>query len=199
MRAEVFRVRNSIAVFFSLYVNDITSPLHHVDFSAYADYTIIIATSLTQCSRRLSGVISQRISAVIERMEIAINISNITAKIFELSRCRVMLLRSVAIFGEPVKLDETTRYLKVTLDKQLTLSLHIDQVRKKTAQKMGILDALLIGKSNLSVRNGFLHYKHSILYILHYACPTWRSAALTHVRMSQVLQSKCLRLSTSAR
>jgi len=31
-----------------------------------------------------------------------------------------------------------------------------------------------------------------------YACPAWRSAARTHVRRLQVLQSKCLRLATGA-
>ena len=31
-----------------------------------------------------------------------------------------------------------------------------------------------------------------------YACPAWRSAARTHVRRLQVLQSKCLRLVTGA-
>jgi hypothetical protein len=89
-------------------------------------------------------------------MEIAINVSNSTAIIVELAGRGVMLLRPVAILGEPIQLDELTRYLKVPLDKQLTLPLHIDQVRKKTAQMMGMLDPLLSGKSNLSNRNGFL-------------------------------------------
>jgi 4-amino-4-deoxy-L-arabinose transferase-like glycosyltransferase len=31
-----------------------------------------------------------------------------------------------------------------------------------------------------------------------YACPTWRSAARSHVRRLQVLQSKCLCLATRA-
>ena len=31
-----------------------------------------------------------------------------------------------------------------------------------------------------------------------YACPAWRSVARTHVRRLQVLQSKCLRLTTGA-
>ena len=31
-----------------------------------------------------------------------------------------------------------------------------------------------------------------------YACPAWRSAARTHFRKLQVLQTKCLRLATGA-
>ena len=34
--------------------------------------------------------------------------------------------------------------------------------------------------------------------MMDYACPAWRSAARSHVRRLQVLQSKCLRLATGA-
>ena len=34
--------------------------------------------------------------------------------------------------------------------------------------------------------------------MMDYACPAWRSAAHSHVRRLQVLQSKCLRLATGA-
>ena len=86
----------------------------------------------------------------------------------------------------------------VTLDKRLIWSPHIVQVRKKTAQRMGMLGPLLNRKSDLSVRNGVLLYKQLIRPMMDYACPAWRSAARTHVRRLQVLQSKCLRLATCA-
>ena len=54
------------------------------------------------------------------------------------------------------------RYLGVTLDKRLSWSPHIVQVRKKTAQRMGMLGPLLNRKSDLSVRNGVLLYKQLI-------------------------------------
>jgi hypothetical protein len=84
----------------------------------------------------------------------------------------------------------------VTLIKRLTWSPHTDQVRKKTAQRMGMLGPLLNRKSDLSVRNGVLLYKQLILPLMDYACPAWSSAARSHVRRLQVLQSKCLRLAT---
>ena len=43
-----------------------------------------------------------------------------------------------------------------------------------------------------------LLYKQLIRPMMDYACPAWRSAARTHVRRLQVLQSKCLRLATGA-
>ena len=44
-----------------------------------------------------------------------------------------------------------------------------------------------------------LLYKQLIRPMMDYVCPAWRSAARTHVRRLQVLQSKCLRLATGAR
>jgi hypothetical protein len=75
---------------------------------------------------------------------------------------------------------------------------HIDQVRKRTAQRMGMLGPLLNRKSDLSVRNGILLYKQLIRPMMDYACPAWKSAARTHVRRLQVFQSRCLRLATGA-
>ena len=62
---------------------------------------------------------------------------------------------------------------------------------------MGVLGPLLNSKSNLSVRNGVLLFKQLIRPMMDYACPAWRSAARSHVRRLQVLQSKCLRLVTA--
>jgi hypothetical protein len=63
---------------------------------------------------------------------------------------------------------------------------------------MGMLGPLLNRKSDLSITNGVLLYKQQIRPMMDYACPVWRSAACTHVRRLQVLQSKCLRLATGA-
>jgi len=61
---------------------------------------------------------------------------------------------------------------------------------------MGMLSPLLNRKSDLSVRNGVLLYKQLIRPMMDCACSAWRSAARSHVRMLQLLQSKCLRLAT---
>jgi hypothetical protein len=53
-------------------------------------------------------------------------------------------------------------------------------------------------RSGLSVRIGVLLYNHLIHPMMAYACPAWRSTSLSHIRNLQVLQSKCLRIATSA-
>jgi len=63
---------------------------------------------------------------------------------------------------------------------------------------MGMLGPLPNRKSDLSVRNGVLLHKQLIHPMMDYTCPAWRSAARSHVRRLQVLQSKCLHLATGA-
>jgi hypothetical protein len=69
--------------------------------------------------------------------------------------------------------------------------------QEENCSKIGLLVPLL-NRSELSFRNGVLLYKQLIRPVMDYAFPAWRSAARSHVRRVQVLQSKCLRLVTGA-
>jgi len=130
-------------------------------------------------------------------MKIVINVSKCTAIIFARAGRRF-------IQPLPVTSRGTNRMCRhhslsgVTLDKAFTWSPHIDQVRKKTAQRMGMLGPLLNSKSDLSIRNGVLLYKKLIRPMMDYSCPAWRSAARSHVRRLQELQSKFLLLAPGA-
>jgi len=123
-------------------------------------------------------------------------VSKSTAIIFARARRRFIQPRPVTLLGEPIQWIDTTRYLGLALDTRLIWSPHIDQVRKRTALKMGMLGPLLKRKSDFSVRNGVLLYKQLIHPMKDYACRAWKTAARTNVRRRQVLQSKCLRLAT---
>jgi len=112
----------------------------------------------------------------------AINVSKSTAIIFASAERRFIQTRPVTLFGEPIEWVDKTRYLRVTLDTRLTGSTHIDQVRKRTAERMRMLGPVLNRKSDLSVRNEVLLYKQLIRPMMDYACPACRSAARSHVR-----------------
>jgi len=199
MRAGVAQGGLISPILFSLYVNDMPSPSHHVELALYADDTAIIATSRkpTLLVSYLESYLND-LQRWLSDWRIAINVSKSTAIIFARARRRFIQPRPVTLFGEPIEWVDSTRYLGVTLDRRLTWSPHIDQVRKRTAQRMGMLGPILNRKSDLSIRNGVLLYKQLIRPMMDYACPAWRSAARSHVRRLQVLQSKCLRLATGA-
>ena len=93
---------------------------------------------------------------------VSIYVSKSSVIIFARAGRRFIQPLSVTLFGEPIKWVDTTRYLGVTLDKRLTWSPHIDQVSRRTAQRVGLLGPLLNRKSDLSIRNGVLLYKQLI-------------------------------------
>jgi hypothetical protein len=93
--------------------------------------------------------------------------------------------------------DYTAFYFGVTLDKRLTWSNHIDQVRKKALWRLGVLGPLL-DRSGLSIRNGVLLFRQLIRPMMHYSYPVWSFAARWHIRKLQVLQSKCLSIAAGA-
>jgi len=174
-------------------------PSHYVELAHYPDDTAIIATSRkpTLLVTYLESYLND-LQRWLSEWRIAINVSKSTAIIFARAGRRFIQPGSVTLFGEPIEWVDTTRYLGVTLDTRLTWSPYIDQIRKRTAQRMGILGPLLSRKSDISVRNGVLIYKQLILPLMDYACPAWRSAARSHVWKLQMLQSKCLSLATGA-
>jgi hypothetical protein len=182
MRAEVAQDGLMSLVLFSLYANDMPSPSpsQHVELALYADDTAIIATSRkpTLLVSYLESYLNDLQRWLTERRN-AINVSESTAIIFARAGRRLIQPRPVTLFGEPVECVDTTRYLGVTLDTRLNWSPHIDQVRKRAAQRLGMLGPLLNRKSDLSVRNGVLLYKQLIRPMMDYACPAWRSAART--------------------
>jgi hypothetical protein len=165
-------------VLFSLYVIDIPAPSQHVELALYADDTAVIATyrkpTLFVSCLELELSDLQR---WLNEWRIAINVSKSSAMIFAQDGRRFIQPRLVSLFGEPIKWADTTRYLEVTLGKRLIWYPHIDQVRKRTAQMMGLLGPLLNRKSELSIRNGVLLYKQLMRPVMNYACPARRFAA----------------------
>jgi hypothetical protein len=77
----------------------------------------------------------------------AINVSKSTAVLFFKAARRIQTPRAVHFLGEPIQWVETTRYLGVTLDKQLTWSVHVNLVGKKEAQRLCVLDPSLTGEA----------------------------------------------------
>ena len=108
---------------------------------------------------------------------IAINVSKSSAIIFSRAGRHFIHSRSVTGFGKPTKWVDTTRYVGMTLEKRLIWTPYIDQVSRRTAQRLGLLGPLLNKKSDLFIRYGDLLYKQLIRQMMDYACPSGRYAA----------------------
>jgi hypothetical protein len=124
-------------VLFSLCVNDMPSPSHHVEVALYADDTTTIAKSRkpTLLVRYLESYLNE-LQLWWSEWRIAINVSKSTAIIFARVGRRFIQPRQVTLFGEPIQWVDATRFLGATLDTRLTWSPHIDQVRKKSAHRI---------------------------------------------------------------
>ena len=148
MRAGVAQGEMISPVHFSLYVNDIPSPSHHVELPFYADDMAIIATS-RKATLGVSYLESylNNLQRWLGSWRIAINVSKSTAIIFARAGRRFIRPRPVTLFGEPIEWVENTRYLGVTLDKCIASSSLINEFRNKTSQRMSILGALRISPS----------------------------------------------------
>ena len=158
-----------------------------------AQYAAIIATSRKPAV--LISYLESYLSDLERRLKvwrIAINISKSTAMLF--TRRRIQKPLPVQLFGELILWVDASRYLGAILDTRMTWSSHIDQVRKKAAQRLGPL----LHRSGLTTKKGVLLYKQLIRPMMDYGCPIWRSAARSHVRKLQVIQSKCLRAVTGS-
>jgi hypothetical protein len=199
MRAGVVQGGLVSPVLFSLYVNDIPTSSRHVGLAQYAEDMAHVATSGSPSL--LVGYLEAnlgRLERWLRDWRIAINVSKSTMVFFVKTVRRNQKPRKVQFLGEPIQWVETARYLGVTLDTQLTWSAHVNQVGKKSAQRLGVLGPLLNRRSGLSDRNGVLLYKQLIRRMMDYACPIRRSAARSHVWKLQVLQSKFLCIATNA-
>ena len=112
MRAGVAQGGLISPVLFSVYVNDMPSPSHHVEFALCADDKAIIATSRnpTQLISYLDSYLNDLQRWLIE-WRLAINVCKSTAIIFARVGRRFIQPRPVTLFGEPIQWVDTTRYL----------------------------------------------------------------------------------------
>jgi retron-type reverse transcriptase len=112
MRAGVAQGGLLSPVLFNLYVNNMPSPLHHLDLALYADDTAIKATS--RQPTLLVNYLESRLNDLqrwLTECRIAINVSRSTAIMFARAGRRFIQPRPVTLFRESIEWVDTTRYL----------------------------------------------------------------------------------------
>jgi hypothetical protein len=118
MRAGVAHSGLISPVLFSLYVNDLPTPSHHVELALYVDDMAVIATS--HKPMLLVDYLDSYLSDLqrwLSECRIAISIYKSSAMIFARAGWRFIQPQPVSIFEQPIQWVATTRYLGVTLDR----------------------------------------------------------------------------------
>ena len=142
-------------------MNDIPTPSRHIELAQYADDTTLVATS--KHAALLVKYLETHLSELeiwLREWRIAIIVGKSAAVLF--TTRRTPSPRPLRFLGEEIRCEENVKYLGVTLDRRLTWSSHIDQVRCKASQRLGILSPLLNKRSGLSIRNGLMLYRQLI-------------------------------------
>ena len=156
---------------------------HHVELTLYVEDTAVIATSrqpmlLFSCLESYLKGLQRWLS----EWRIASNVCKSTAIIFVRVGRPFIQLRPVTLFGQPIQWVDATLYLGVT---RLNWSPHIDQVRSKTAQRMGMLGPHLKGRVISPSGTDFCYIRSS-------SAPLWIMRA-PHGGPQPALMSGCYR------
>ena len=117
MRAGVAQGELISPVLFSLYVNHMPPPSHHVELAHYVDDTATIA--MPRKPTLLVSYLESYLNDLqwwLSEWRIAINVSKSTTIIFVRARRHFIQPQPVTLFREPIEWVDTTRYLGVTLD-----------------------------------------------------------------------------------
>lgn len=96
--------------------------------------------------------------------------------------------------GNAIDPKNDVKYLGVTLDRKLSFTSHINNVRKKANAALALLYNLMNRRSKLSTKNKILMYKMLIRPIIIYGAPIWGNTCASNIRKLETIQSKILRM-----
>jgi len=95
--------------------------------------------------------------------------------------------------GRAITFVNDVKYLGVTFDRKITWRNYIDRIVTKALRTFVRIYSLLKSEE-LSIKTKMVLYKALIRSKMTYACPTWESAADTHLMELLRLQNKVVRV-----
>lgn len=127
----------------------------------------------------------------LQNLRIVIDVSKSTAVL--LSKPASLYRRPLQgqISGQPTRRVQKARCLRMTFDTQIMSSAHVSQVRRKAAQRTGMLPCPNC-TSTLSIRICVLLYKQCTLPLINHAYSKWSFSTRGLIRKLQSIQSTCL-------
>jgi hypothetical protein len=169
--------------------------LRGVKLALFADDTAIYSTSDDPLviQRDLQSALTG-IAEYFYKWKIKVNASKTQSVFFTKRRTRGLPTANLVLDGGSIEWCNEAKYLGVTLDKGLTFKSHIQRTTEKTQKLIKILYPLINRRSRLDMRNKLLLYKMVFVPMILYASPIWDACALSHLRLLQIQQNKCLKM-----
>ncbi|GFV24724.1 probable RNA-directed DNA polymerase from transposon X-element [Trichonephila clavipes] len=176
---------------FNLYINDIPD-YTLTKLNMFADDTAVHTTY-----RRISSVtygLNKHLKILekyYDQWKISINVEKSAAVIFTKKR---KLPPPPTMYNTTIPWSQSTKYLGIIFDKNLTWRTHIQHTRNKFRKIMFKLYPLIGRNSELSRDNKVLLFTAVMRPILAYGCPVWGYAAKTNINILDTLQNSTIRM-----
>lgn len=175
---------------FNIYTSDLPTT-DSTELAIFADDTAIIADSWRP------ELVTAKLQEALDELElwytkwrIKINVSKTNAVLY--ARRRTRPHGTLQLFGDDIEWTKSAKYLGVILDSKLTFKQHIQEVKSKGNQRLGMLQCILHRNSALSTKNALTIYKTIIRPVITYAAPTWGYVKPYMLQPLQVLQNRAL-------
>ena len=157
---------------FLIFVNDLPSCVNHCEISLYADDTVIYVSSHNACDLelKLNSDLKHLCSWFNDNL-LTLNVSKCKFVIYGSSR-KVAKFDNVSITVNDSILDriDSSKYLGVTIQQNLTWSEHIDNISKKLNQCLGLIRRI---KFLLPIQARLTLYNTLVLPLLDYSDIVW--------------------------
>ncbi|GFV58231.1 probable RNA-directed DNA polymerase from transposon X-element [Trichonephila clavipes] len=176
---------------FNLYINDIP------DYSLTKLNMFANDTAVHTTYKRISSVTYalnkhlKLLEKYYDQWKISINVEKSAAVIFTKKR---KLPPPPTMYNTTIPWSQSTKYLGIIFDKNLTWRTHIQHTRNKFRKIMFKLYPLIGRNSELSRDNKVLLFTAVMRPILAYGCPVWGYAAKTNINILDTLQNSTIRM-----
>ncbi|GFS48776.1 RNA-directed DNA polymerase from mobile element jockey [Trichonephila clavipes] len=164
----------------------------------YADDTAILATFKNH--KTVTLALNKHLALLenyFNKWKIKINVEKTVAVLFTK---RIKPVKPPTLYSTPLQWSQSTKYLGLILDKNLTWKHHILHARDKFRHALRLIYPLICRNSDMEMYNKVLLYTAVLRPIISYGCPVWGYAANQPRGYSQYTtdQSQCLLSTTSS-
>ena len=183
---------------FLIYINDIINLSSNFKFIMFADDTTVLAShkNLNVLIDTLNVELS-KISTWFKCNKLSLNISKTNFMHFQTTSTNadIAIHYDIRIDGLPLQKKDYTKFLGITIDKQLTWNQHIDNVSSQIAKGIGILYRI---KHLLPQRSLLMLYNSLVLPYINYCNIIWGNCGKSKLSHILLLQKKAVRICTKS-